>query len=150
MSECSGAAKTAYHKAKFLFSHKDEFDMSNSTANDWTPERGFKSSNYEDNKSSYPRPAAGTGSQMGLFIALNANRKEYYCSSTSSYGFKMLLHNPIESPKIAHYGTSVATGFETRVVITPILSHASNRIRGVPTAVRQCIFEDENNLTYFR
>lgn len=62
----------------------------------------------------------------------------------------MLLHSPIESPKIAHYGLSLATGFETQIFVTPVIAQASNRIRRVPTEVRQCIFENENNLSYFR
>lgn len=132
------------------FSHSQEFDITEEVANDWTPEHGFPSANYEDTKYGYPRPAAGVGNRLGLFVALNANIKEYYCSSTSSYGFKLLMHSPIETPKIAHFGLALATGFETQIVVTPVISQASNRIRRVPTAVRQCIFENENNLSYFR
>lgn len=132
------------------FSDTLEFNTSDAAANDWTPERSFPSMNYEENKRSYPRPAVGTGSRLGLFIALYANLKEYYCSSTSSYGFKLLLHSPIESPKIAHFGMALSIGYETQMLVTPVISQASNRIRRVPTAVRQCLFENETDLSYYR
>lgn len=103
-----------------------------------------------ENKHSYPRPAAGTGTKLGLNIVLNANTKDYYCSSTSSYGFKILLHSPIESPKIENFGASISTSFETNIVLTPVLSQASPRIRRVPIETRACIFENENHLKYFR
>lgn len=62
----------------------------------------------------------------------------------------MLLHNPVETPKITDYGLSLSTGYETRIAVTPILSSASNLIQKVPQKTRQCVFENESNLTYFR
>lgn len=47
----------------------------------------------------------GTGTNLGLTIVLDAGISEYYCSSTNSYGFKILLHSPNETPRITHYGT---------------------------------------------
>lgn len=81
---------------------------------------------------------------------LDVAEKEYYCSSTNSYGFKVLLHSPNEMPKIAYYGTAVANGYETRIVIVPTLSEASYSVRKVPRKVRQCLFESENFLTFYR
>lgn len=81
---------------------------------------------------------------------VDAGISEYYCSSTSSYGFKILLHSPNEAPMISHYGTSVSNGYETRVVITPAISEASDAVRSLPVRVRQCLFEAENYLTYYR
>lgn len=67
----------------------------------------------------------------------------HYYSSTSSSGFKVLLHSPIETPKVANYGFFVAPGTETKVVISPKISEASELIRKVPIMQRQCIFENE-------
>lgn len=92
----------------------------------------------------------GTGSSLGLSLVLNAEINEYYCSSTSSYGFKVLIHSPNELPKIAQYGISVANEFETNMVIMPTLSEASNSVRSIPKYVRQCLFESENMLTFYR
>lgn len=86
---------------------------------------------------------------MGLTIVLDAGISEYYCSSTNSYGFKILLHSPNEAPRITNYGTSISNGYESRVVITPTLSESSNAVRKMPLSVRQCLFESENNLEYY-
>lgn len=105
---------------------------------------------------------------MGLKVLINANVAEYYCSSTNSAGFKViavnisfsntkiiytqqvLLHNPIETPKISEYGFFISPGFESRIVITPKISDASTLIRNVPAKQRQCVFTNEGNLAYFR
>lgn len=86
---------------------------------------------------------------LGLSLILDANVSDYYCSSTSSSGFKVLLHSPIETPKMKNYGFSISTGLETNVVITPKISDASDLIRKVPQKQRQCIFENEANLSYY-
>lgn len=87
---------------------------------------------------------------MGLTVVIDAAISEYYCTSTHSYGFKVLLHSPNEVPRISNYGVSVASGYESRIVILPTFSDASPAIRSMPVAVRQCYFEDENFLSYYR
>lgn len=120
---------------------------------EWTAEHGFQDdpnvSNGEQSRS-YPRRALGSGSHMGLTVLVNVHASDYYCSTTNSAGFKVLLHPPTETPKIADYGFAVAPGDESRIVITPQISDASPLIRTIPLSQRQCIFADEANLTYFR
>lgn len=50
---------------------------------------------------------------------------------------------------MANFGFFVQTGAESKVVITPKISDASNMIRKVPLLQRQCIFASEANLSYF-
>lgn len=92
----------------------------------------------------------GTGTNLGLTVVLDAGISEYYCSSTNSYGFKFLLHSPNEAPMISTYGTSISNGYESRVVIAPTLSKASEEVRKMDVHVRQCLFEEENYLLYYR
>lgn len=92
----------------------------------------------------------GTGTNLGLTILLDAGISEYYCSSTNSYGFKVLMHSPNEAPRITNFGTQVSNGYESRVVITPTLSEATEAIRKLPVVIRQCYFESENYLKYYR
>lgn len=92
----------------------------------------------------------GTGTNLGLTLLLDGGISEYYCSSTNSYGFKFFLHSPNEAPRITNYGTQVSNGYESRVVIAPTLSEATEPIKKLPIGIRQCIFENENNLTYYR
>ena len=63
---------------------------------------------------------------------------------------QVLLHSPSETPKIAYYGTAIANGFESRIVILPTLSEASYSVRKVARGIRQCLFESENYLTFYR
>lgn len=92
----------------------------------------------------------GAGSDLGLTLVLNGDVNEYYCSSTNSYGFKVLFHSPNEQPKISRYGQMIANGFESHFVLTPLISEASNSIREIPKSIRQCLFENENSLSLFR
>lgn len=87
---------------------------------------------------------------MGLTVVSDGAISEYYCTSTHSYGFKVLLHSPNETPRIMNYGISVASGYESRIMILPTFSDATPAIRSMPVAVRQCYFEDENFLKYYR
>lgn len=87
---------------------------------------------------------------MGLTIILDANIKQYFCSSTNSVGFKVLLHTPTETPKISNYGFFITTGQEIRTVVEPRINDASDLIRSIPVRNRQCFFASEGNLSYFR
>lgn len=114
---------------------------------DWTPEAGFSKTKRNN---TYPRRAAGAGSHMGLSIILDADVANYFCSSTSSVGFKVLFHNPTETPKISNYGFYITVGEEYRAVVDPKLNDATQLIRKVPISQRQCFFASEGNLSYFR
>ncbi|XP_031626188.1 pickpocket protein 28-like [Contarinia nasturtii] len=132
--------------------HSEEFG----TPIDWTPEVGYPVNSELKQKSS-PRPAAefchailGPGSHLGLYVILDSETSDYYCSSTNSAGFKILLHNPTETPRISDFGLLVAPGRESRITIRPKIQTASHRIRRIPIESRQCIFANEANLSYFR
>ncbi|XP_058451931.1 pickpocket protein 28 [Malaya genurostris] len=114
---------------------------------EWTPEGGFVG--VKTNQT-FPRAIAGTGAHMGLTVVLDANVNDYFCSSTSSQGFKMLLHNPTETPKMAEYSQYINVGTENRVIVYPKLSDASYLIRKVAQSQRQCVFANEANLSYYR
>lgn len=122
--------------------------MGSATPVDWTPEKGYPS--VFKTQKILPRPASGAGSHLGLYVVLNAATQDYYCSSTDGVGFKILMHNPTETPRIADYGLYIAPGYETRMVITPRIATASRFIRNIDIKQRQCIFANEANLTFFR
>lgn len=138
---------------KLMLRHYDEenFIVSNANADDiystWEPESGYQS---VDGRSHYPRNIAGAGAQFGLSLLLDVDVVNYYCSSTSSYGFKALLHSPIETPKITNFGFFISPGVESKVTATPKISEATDLIRRVPMQQRQCVFANENNLSYYR
>lgn len=96
------------------------------------------------------RNKSGPGSHMGLQLMLNADVADYYCSSTHSAGFKILLHSPNETPRISEFGMFVAPGRENRILVSPRINSASRLIRNINIEQRQCVFANEANLTYFR
>ncbi|CAD7084859.1 unnamed protein product [Hermetia illucens] len=129
------------------YNHNEGFMPKDFTAIDWTPESGYPK---DLPKNIYPRTASGTGYTMGLTLVMNADIDNYYCSSSNGAGFKVLLHSPVEAPNIGDLGFSIQAGYETRAVITPNLNDASVTIRDMTKDVRQCLFEFEANLSYFR
>lgn len=92
----------------------------------------------------------GTGTQLGLEVLLDGGINEYYCSSTNSYGFKILLHSPNETPRVTYYGTCISIGYETRAVVSLLLSEATAAVRKMNAKIRQCLFENENNLNFYK
>ncbi|KAH8388064.1 hypothetical protein KR093_011523 [Drosophila rubida] len=114
---------------------------------DWTPEQGYAARLPEFY---YPRTSGGTGSRMGLTVVLNASTTEYYCTKSMSNGFKVLVHNPAELPKVSNYGFIVSSGREARIPIEPVYEDATPSIRSIKKSVRRCLFSDENDLTYYR
>ncbi|KAG7200622.1 hypothetical protein KM043_001178 [Ampulex compressa] len=146
-------------------------------SSDWNPEDGYDLDVQPD---TIPWRPYGAGQFYGLTLVLDADIKEYYCSSTASVGFKvgsrtvvkgyagfrlrviasfisscsiklvMLLHNPVETPKIADFAFAVTPGEETRVIVTPRISTASRTILSIPQRKRKCFFTSERKLRYYR
>lgn len=114
---------------------------------DWKPEAGYQKSVLPDDQ---PWRPYGAGKYLGLTIVLDAQLAEYYCSSTLSAGFKMLLHSPIETPKIADFGFAVSPGIETHIIISPKISAASWSTLSLPRNKRKCFFTTERKLHYYR
>ncbi|EDW00314.1 pickpocket protein 28 [Drosophila grimshawi] len=114
---------------------------------DWTPERGYEKilpAYY------YPRMSGGTGSRMGLTVVLNTSTAEYYCTKSMGNGFKVLVHNPAELPKVSNYGFVVGAGREARISVEPVYEDATPSIRSIKKSVRRCLFSDENDLSFYR
>ncbi|XP_060517750.1 pickpocket protein 28-like [Cylas formicarius] len=115
---------------------------------DWNPESGFQHATEDENI--VPKRPLGAGAHLGLSVILDAQIDNYYCSSTSSTGFKVILSNPIETPKMADFGFLVSPGFETRISIEPSVREATDSLRGVAIEKRQCYFSNERPLQYYR
>ncbi|XP_029036825.2 pickpocket protein 28-like [Osmia bicornis bicornis] len=136
---------------KYLFYNPRDWSDLNITfpfnSIDWSPETGYDENVAPD---SIPWRPYGAGQFYGLTLVLDADVGEYYCSSTASVGFKLLLHNPVETPKIAEFAFSVTPGEETRVIVAPRISTASKSIISVPQRKRKCFFTSERKLRYYR
>lgn len=87
---------------------------------------------------------------MGVSLILNAEIDEYYCSSTNGPGFKISLHNPIDTPHVKEAGLTVPLGYETRFRIDALRSEAVPAIRSIHRTRRQCVFMNEERLLYYK
>lgn len=157
--------------ASFMFrknSENNNFDITGEKTRPsifWSPETAFHGKEFEKT----PRPNVGAGVHMGLSIMLNVDLQEYFCSSSNSYGFKVLLHNPVETPKISNFGMLLSPGQEcelndekwieiipktcfipARLQFSPIWYSASVSIKDITKGIRQCLFENESSLEFFR
>lgn len=90
------------------------------------------------------------GSISGLRLVLNVSSNENYCSSAHTIGFKMLLHEPHVHPRINAFSLLVPLGYESRISIEQVLLNGKDSIRKVPSDDRQCLFQDENPLEFYR
>ncbi|XP_074032749.1 pickpocket protein 28 [Leptinotarsa decemlineata] len=138
---------------KNIFRNPNDISLLNQTypdnVYDWNPEKGFTDEDNGD-ENIVPKRPLGAGSHLGLTVVMDAQIDEYYCSSTSSVGFKIILSNPIETPKMAAFGSLLATGLEVRYSITPSVREASDNLRNIPLKKRQCYFAEERRLQYYR
>lgn len=63
------------------------------------------------------------------------------------FPFDINLKNILE---IDEYGLGIANGYESRIVVTPVIARASDAVRNIPMKIRQCLFESENFLDLYR
>ncbi|XP_017077679.1 pickpocket protein 28 [Drosophila eugracilis] len=113
----------------------------------WDPETGYP----EKLPPKYhPAPSSGTGITLGFTAVLNAEMSEYYCSSTNGPGFKVYFHNPIEVPMVKEAGLITAIGYETNYRIEMVRAEAVPAIRSISRDGRQCLFNDEKELIFYR
>ncbi|XP_062136872.1 pickpocket protein 28 [Drosophila sulfurigaster albostrigata] len=114
---------------------------------DWNPINGYPKNlpaGY------YPRRGVGTGVDNGLQIILNGHTDDYYCSSTNGQGFKVLLYNSIDQPRLKESGLPVMLGHETNFRLMPSSFEAMPNLRSIDRKKRQCIFTDEQELLFYR
>ncbi|EDV52668.2 pickpocket protein 28 isoform X1 [Drosophila erecta] len=139
-----------YYLYKFKSPYIRDYTSSDRFADiavDWDPISGYPQrlpSSY------YPRPGVGVGASMGLQIVLNGHVDDYFCSSTNGQGFKVLLYNPIDQPRMKESGLPVMIGHQTSFRIIARNVEAIPSIRNIHRTKRQCIFSDEQELLFYR
>ncbi|XP_045487114.1 pickpocket protein 28-like [Pieris rapae] len=138
------------HREMMFRNPRDLNDMNitfPSPAVDWTPENGYPDDAPHDG---FPWKPQGIGTDHGLTLILDANIGEYYCASTKSVGFKILLHNPTETPNIAKLGEIYGPGIEARVAVKPRILDAQPALKYIDVSKRFCLFSSERNLGFYR
>ncbi|KAH8291565.1 hypothetical protein KR018_000846 [Drosophila ironensis] len=117
----------------------------------WNAEMGYKrgAAHKDEDMPLYPRRGQGTGESLGLSLTLDVRADAYYCSSSSSIGFKIALHSPNESPNVRETGVLLAPGMETKLRIDPAKILTEKHLRWVDRRYRRCLFRNELQLHWF-
>ncbi|XP_054087734.1 pickpocket protein 28-like [Zeugodacus cucurbitae] len=113
---------------------------------DWSSEAGYPSDLPEK---FIPMKTVGTGESVGLSIVLDVESDQYYCSTSDSIGFKILLHNPLEVPNMREIGLLLSPGRETKIRIQPEKVESERYVRYISKNARKCLFEDEERLDIY-
>ncbi|KAK9752065.1 Amiloride-sensitive sodium channel [Popillia japonica] len=114
---------------------------------DWTPQKGYTINASID---ALPWRSPGAGAHLGLSVVVDAQLDSYYCQTTNSAGFKVLLSNPIETPKMADFGFFMRPGLEARIVIKPQKVESTETLKNIDVSKRQCFFPEERYLQFYR
>ena len=64
--------------------------------------------------------------------------------------FQLLLHNPVEMPKIADFGSLLAPGRVYRITITPNFNNSTRSLRYMKEADRKCAYSADRYLRFYR
>lgn len=113
---------------------------------DWTTEEGYPPDAPPNH---FPQEAVGPGESCGLSIVVDANVDDYFCSSTNVAGFKVILHNPTETPAIKELGLYLAPGQETKFLIQVQKLDSTPEIKDIAVDRRKCAFDSEGGLLFY-
>ena len=89
-----------------------------------------------------------TGKSSGLTILFDSLRCEAVTKNDFS-GLKMLLHHPLEFPRVKEKGIAVSTGGETYVSVSAEVVQTSSDTESISPDKRNCFFSHEKTLLHF-
>ena len=117
----------------------------NRTSTEWSPQERFKTSN----ETTYPRRVLGLAKNSGLKTTLMHMNDNVYICREDVQGFKVILHNPGEIPRVAKDSFFVPINRIMEVVVKPSLVTTSKGLINTDIKRRQCFFEYEKHLKFF-
>ncbi|XP_059052635.1 pickpocket protein 28-like [Achroia grisella] len=99
----------------------------------------------------YPHRGSGYGAKAGLTFLMRSKEidLDYICKGPVQ-GFKILLHNPAEMPRLTQQYFRSPLSQEVVVAIKPNMMTTSSGLRAYEPARRQCYFPSERYLRYFK
>ncbi|XP_050294515.1 pickpocket protein 28-like isoform X2 [Anthonomus grandis grandis] len=99
----------------------------------------------------YPRRALSAGFNSGFLLLLRAYETDldFICRGPVQ-GFKILLHNPAETPRVSLQYFRAPLNQEVVVAIKPDMMTTSENLKSYEPHMRQCYFPTERNLAFFQ
>ncbi|XP_063829494.1 pickpocket protein 28-like [Ostrinia nubilalis] len=114
----------------------------------WNLESGY---NPEAPINTYPFRATGFGAKSGISFVMESKKfdLDYLCKGPVQ-GFKILLHNPAELPRLSQQYFRSPLAQEIVVAIKPNMMTTSDGLKPYSPERRQCYFPYERYLRYFK
>ncbi|XP_045451415.1 pickpocket protein 28-like [Melitaea cinxia] len=114
----------------------------------WTLENGYSPNTPLE---TYPYRGTGNGENAGLVIVLRASKKDFdYLCSGPTQGFKIILHNPAEFPKLSQQYFRIPLERDVVVAAKPKMMTTSDGLKPYSPVRRQCYFSNERYLKFFK
>ncbi|CAK1555788.1 unnamed protein product [Leptosia nina] len=114
----------------------------------WTLEEGYPRNSPLE---TYPHRGSGYGAKAGLTFLLTAKEidLDYLCKGPVQ-GYKILLHNPAELPRLSQQYFRAPLSQEVVVAVKPKMMTTSEGLKPYDPHRRQCYFPSERYLQYFK
>ncbi|XP_065089676.1 pickpocket protein 28-like [Ochlerotatus camptorhynchus] len=127
----------------------DEYRYLNGRKNitNWSQDAGFVTGkSYE----SYPIRALGSGFEAGLSMRLMMADTDVEEHCREQQGFKIILHSPREYPQARKRFILVSYSQDVTLAVRPIIYKTSSELSSYPPKRRNCFFNHERPLKFFR
>lgn len=99
----------------------------------------------------YPIRVLGSGVKAGVFIKLKMRKKDVdYACKGGANGFRLVLHTPDEMPQPGAHYYLIPFNTLTIMSVQPRVMSTSDEMRRYLPIKRQCFFENEQKLKYFK
>ncbi|KAK5641662.1 hypothetical protein RI129_010209 [Pyrocoelia pectoralis] len=126
----------------------ERLGIGHQTRSQWNPEDGYDGG---ENVQIYPRRTSATGTYGGMEVVLQSIvRDANYNCGDSKKGHKIIIHHPGEMPRFHQHYYWLPMDRLISVSIKPNMITTHNDLKGYKPEDRQCYFQGEKYLKYFR
>ncbi|XP_061393668.1 pickpocket protein 28-like [Musca vetustissima] len=138
---------TVQYRTMGLHSSIENTELINRTLA-WSLEQGYA---VNSPLNTYPARVVSCGSSAGLRSALfNLKENNDYTCRGPTQGYKLILHSPDTVPSVSKRFVRIDMGKEVSIAVKPKLMQTSSDIAIYSPQKRQCYFEHERPLKFFK
>lgn len=119
----------------------------NKVSTNWTTDEGYTTNDDH----AYPLRVIGLGDRSGISLDLKPtdNDTDYRCRYYER-GYKVILHNPGDIPHVFKESFFVPLNDFVQIFVKPRMDTISKGLRSYAPDSRNCLFEDEKVLKFFK
>ena len=110
----------------------------------WTLKHGYDTNDVN----SYPLRPTGAGFEAVLTFLLSANKSDK--CKVATQGFKLAIHSATDIPRFSKQFYRIPFQSEVLLAVNPNMVKTSNDLKNYKPNVRQCYFDGERKLNYFK